>query len=384
MKLWFPLFFVIYELCGYLSNDMYLPAMLAMSGDFSASIDLVQLSIGSWLVGNGLAQLLLGPVSDRYGRKPVLLGGGFIFLLTLLACGYCTTITQFLVLRFLQGAGVASIMIAGYATIHENFDDRRATRILAITGSVSVLAPMLGPLFGALILEEYSWRMIFFALIIPTLFALGSLALVTPASKTDLVEPKNLLKSFGRYKEVFGNKIFVFKSIAYGLHYGSVMLWITSSPYLLMGQGGMSERVYSLWQIPVFVALVAGANSIRLLEIKFTYSNIIKMGQCISIAGAIIFLGAAFLKLGPQGLVLAFLPVTLGVGLVGSPLARKAMTTPQAEQGTITGAFFLIMSLTGGLASMIISFLADTPLKLAVCVIIMSVLGLILVNNTRR
>src|SRR5690606_33228369 len=130
------------------------------------------------------AQVILGPVSDRYGRKPVLMGGGLVYVFTLIACGFSTTITQFLVLRFIQGMGVASIMIAGYATIHENFDDKRATRILAITGSVSVLAPMLGPLFGALILEAYSWRMIFLLLIIPTILVLLPLFLVTPSSKS--------------------------------------------------------------------------------------------------------------------------------------------------------------------------------------------------------
>lgn len=383
MKLWFPLFFVAYELCGYLSNDMYLPAMLSMSSDFLASIDLVQLSIGAWLVGDGLGVVLLGPISDRYGRKLVLTGGGLVYVLTLVACGLCTNIIQFLLLRFVQGMGVASIIIAGYATIHENFDDRRATRILAITGSVSVLAPMIGPLFGALILEAYSWRMIFLWLVIPTLLALLPLIMVTPISKRALSE-KTLLESFRRYRVVFSNRIFMNKSVAYGLHFACVILWITSSPYLLMAVGGMSERVYSLWQIPIFVALMAGANSIRLLEIKFNYNEIIKIGQGISILGSLTFLGSSLLNMGPQGLVMSFLPITLGVGLLSSPLARKAMTTPKSEQGTITGAFFLIMSLTGGLMSMVISLLAETPLKLALCLVAMSLLGLYLVRRTRK
>lgn len=383
MKLWFPLFFVLYELCGYLSNDMYLPAMLSMSSDFVASLDLVQLSIGLWLIGNGLAQVILGPVSDRFGRKPVLMGGGLVYIFTLLACGLASTITQFLVLRFIQGMGVASIMIAGYATIHENFDDKKATRILAITGSVSILAPMLGPLFGALILEAYSWRMIFLLLLIPTILVLLPLFLVTPSSNL-VVNKISLLKSFSRYKEVFTCREFIGKSISYGLHYGTIMLWITSSPYLLMSLGGMAERQYSLWQIPIFLALVAGANSIRLLEMKLSYASIIRLGQYISLVGALTFGAAALFELSREGLVLSFLPITLGVGLLSSPLARKAMTAPKLEQGVITGAFFLIMSLTGGLATMIISFFAESAFSLALCVLVMAILGIFLVKISER
>ncbi len=381
MKLWFPLFFVLYELCGYLSNDMYLPAMLAMSTDFSASIDLVQFSIGSWLIGNGLAQILLGPLSDRYGRRLVLLGGGLVFLLTLWGCGVSATMTEFLIWRFVQGMGVASIMIAGYATIHENFNDQQATRILAITGSVSVLAPMLGPLFGALILESYSWRVIFYSLIIPTILALLCLALISPRSKKSDAKSLTLGQSFLGYKKVFLNKVFVGKTSAYSLHYGAVILWITSSPYILIGQGGMSERLYSLWQIPIFVAVVAGANSIRLLELKFNYSSIIKIGQVISLFGGALFLATAYLATSSEALVLAFLPISFGLGILSSPLARQAMTSPTGEQGTITGAFFLIMSLIGGIASMFMSYVSDTPVKLAACTLFLTGLGFILVKD---
>lgn len=373
-RLLFLFSFVFYELAGYLSNDMYLPAMLEMSREFSASLDNVQLSIGAWLIGNGSAQVILGPISDHFGKKKVLLYGGVLYLCTLLGCAWSSSIGVFLVLRLIQGMGVASIMIAGYATIHEAYDDQQATRILSWTGTISVLAPMLGPLLGALVLENFSWRMVFVLLSLPTFICLGLLSVAIPQDYRP-VRAKSLLESFGQYKALFKNQQFTSLSMAYGCHFACLILWITSSPYLLMKISNLDERTFALSQIPVFVMLGLGANAIRLLEKKFSYKRIIQFGQVVSLIGALSTLLVAVAAYEAKNFVMAILPLTFGFGLLSAPLSRRAMTSTALNQGIVTAGFFLIMDLTGGLGSMIIAIVSDTPVKLSIFFIALSLLG---------
>lgn len=372
----FATVFILYELCGYLSNDMFVPAMLSMSRDFSVSLDLVQLSIGAWLIGNGVAQLILGPLCDRFGRKYVLLWGGGIYALTLIGCSLSLSINEFLFYRFVQGMSVASLLVAGYATIHENFGDREATTILGFTGSIAFLAPMLGPLLGALILEAFSWRGIFAVLCTPTVALLTTLAFIMP-QKHRPSRRQNLWDSFADYAKLLFERAYVFLTIAYGCQLGCLMLWITSSPYLLMKTHGLSEQAYSLWQVPVFIILALGALISRVASNKLSLIIIALWGQCLMVVGALTFMLAAYLNASAGMLVLALLPLSAGYGVMSSPLVRSAMRASTLDLGLIIAGFFLSIDLIAGSASLVIAAIADSALKLAVFLLVLSASGLL-------
>ena len=160
----FPIFLMFYEFSLYMSNDMYTPAFPAIAHTFGVTAEYVQFTLSAWLLGGAIAQIILGPLSDKYGRRVVLFLGGLVFLGSCLICGYTDTITVMIVARFFQGVGVCSMMIAGYACIHETYQDNQAVSILAVMSGVSVTAPMIGPLLGGYILSFYDWRMIFYVI----------------------------------------------------------------------------------------------------------------------------------------------------------------------------------------------------------------------------
>src|SRR5262249_29005847 len=152
------------------------------------------------------------------------------------------------------GMSISSLMVAGYATIHENFADREAATILGFTGSIAFLAPMLGPLLGALVLEVFSWRAIFAVLCTPTVTFLLILSFIMPQKFRPAAHAK-LWESFADYAQLIRCRPYVLLTLAYGCQLGCLMLWVTSSPYLLMKIAGLSRQAYALWQIPVFGAL---------------------------------------------------------------------------------------------------------------------------------
>src|SRR3990167_5344961 len=157
----FPVLLALYEICTYLSNDAYLPALPHIAHDLFTTNHLVQLTLTTWFMGSASMQLFLGPISDKIGRRPVLLFGGLVFITVTIGCAVSQNIYWLLILRFIQGATITSMIVAGYATIHELFDRDKAIHTLSMMASITVLAPSFGPLFGALILQFGSWRVIF-------------------------------------------------------------------------------------------------------------------------------------------------------------------------------------------------------------------------------
>jgi MFS transporter, DHA1 family, multidrug resistance protein len=122
----FPFIFVFYEITHYLANDMYLPAMPRLVADLQTTTHLGQQTITVWFLGTAALQLLLGPLSDRLGRKPILFLGGLIFILSTLICALTSNIHLFLIARFFQGTAVCAVITAGYSSIHELYDQIRA------------------------------------------------------------------------------------------------------------------------------------------------------------------------------------------------------------------------------------------------------------------
>ena len=109
-------------------------------------------------------QLIVGPLADRYGRRPVPLIGGVFFLLSSLGCALAADIYWLIFARFVQGISVCSMMVPGYASIHDLYDDEKAIQILVWMGTVAIIVPAIGPLFGGFILLFATWRWVFVAL----------------------------------------------------------------------------------------------------------------------------------------------------------------------------------------------------------------------------
>ncbi len=145
----FPLCLVLYEFSTYIGNDMIQPGMLAVVEQYNAGIEWVPTSMTAYLAGGMFLQWLLGPLSDRIGRRPVMLTGVVWFIVTCLATLLAQNIEQFTLLRFLQGVSLCFIGAVGYAAIQESFEEAVCIKITALMANVALIAPLLGPLVGA-------------------------------------------------------------------------------------------------------------------------------------------------------------------------------------------------------------------------------------------
>lgn len=139
--LFFPMALILYDFAAYLSTDLIQPGIINVVRDFNADVSLAPAAVSLYLAGGMALQWLLGPLSDRIGRRPVLFTGALIFTLACAATMFTTSMTQFLIARAIQGTSICFIATVGYVTIQEAFGQTKAIKLMAIITSIVLLAP---------------------------------------------------------------------------------------------------------------------------------------------------------------------------------------------------------------------------------------------------
>lgn len=124
-EIFFVIFLLLYEFSVYIANDMIMPGMLHIVKEFSVSDSYIPSSLSAFILGGASLQVLLGPLSDRYGRRIVMLMGVTLFVLSNIANGFANSIEVFMISRFFQGMGICFIGVIGYATIQEMFEEKK-------------------------------------------------------------------------------------------------------------------------------------------------------------------------------------------------------------------------------------------------------------------
>ncbi|WP_051789837.1 Bcr/CflA family efflux MFS transporter [Endozoicomonas montiporae] len=150
---------------GPFAIDTYLPALPAMAADFGTSSASLQLTVSYYFLGAAVGQIIGGPVSDSRGRKPVALFGLGLFLVASLLISQVESVSQMLFLRFIQALGGGATVVIAAATVRDRYSDKReAAKMLSLVSMIMLMAPMVAPSFGAVVLAFSQWRTIFVAL----------------------------------------------------------------------------------------------------------------------------------------------------------------------------------------------------------------------------
>ncbi|WP_174889110.1 MFS transporter [Candidatus Williamhamiltonella defendens] len=339
----FVISLVLFEFAVYIANDMIQAGMLMVVSDFKAGLEWVATAMTFYLAGGILFELLIGPVSDRLGRRPVMLTGVVFFVITCLAILWATNIEQFMLMRFLQGIGMCFIGAVGYATIQEAFEEATCVKMIALMANVALIAPLLGPLIGVALIQVASWKMMF--VFVAILGALSFIGLWRTMPETAVLKGEKL--SFAvvafDYKTVFSNVRFLCGALALAFANLPLLSWIAQSPVILMSTEKLSTFEYGLLQIPIFGALIAGNITLASLSGKKKLPTLIRMAAAPIMAGLFIaFISTVYFFHAYLWMVAGLSLYAFGVDLCNAALMRLTLFSSDVSKGTVSAVITMI------------------------------------------
>ncbi len=276
-----------------LSTDMYLPAFPELERHFPGDGSGIQLSLSSFFAAFAFGQLLFGPLSDRFGRKPPLYAGIGLFIASSLLCAIAPNIGTLIALRFLQGLGACAGAVVSMAVVRDLFEGREGAKIFSLLAVVGGIAPMLAPTIGGLVLLAAGWKAIFM-----TLAAMGALCLAgmhfrmpeTAPAKRLSAHPAAIAKG---YWALLRDKNFMLFTVSMGFGGAGMFAYIAGSPFAFMQGFGLAPWVYGLVFGCNAMGLIGGAQLNALLMAKFDPAAVMRFGMYAQACAGLVLLACA-------------------------------------------------------------------------------------------
>ncbi|MDM3310130.1 multidrug efflux MFS transporter MdtM [Citrobacter sp. Cb223] len=342
--LFFPVALILYDFAAYLSTDLIQPGIINVVRDFNADVSLAPAAVSLYLAGGMALQWLLGPLSDRIGRRPVLIAGALIFTLACAATLLTTSMTQFLVARFVQGTSICFIATVGYVTVQEVFGQTKAIKLMAIITSIVLVAPVIGPLSGAALMHFVHWKVLFAIIAAMGLIALIGLALAMPETVKRGAVPFSARGVLRDFRDVFRNRVFLFGAATLSLSYIPMMSWVAVSPVILIDAGGMSTSEFAWAQAPVFGAVIV-ANMVVVRFVKDpTQPRFIWRAAPIQLSGLAVLIAGNLLW--PHVWLWSVLGTSLyafGIGMIFPTLFRFTLFSNNLPKGTVSASLNMVI-----------------------------------------
>jgi MFS transporter, DHA1 family, multidrug resistance protein len=357
------------------ATDMSLPALPTLTRSFAASPERVQLTLSFFILGYGVGQLFYGPLSDRFGRRPMLLAGLAIYTLSGFACAWAPSIEVLVAARLIQGLGGCVGPILGRAIVRDHYSGVHAAQMLSYVTLVFALAPMVAPLLGGALLDLFGWPSIFFAfgvfgllLLIVTWFAFAESLAVPDARALELT------RLIAKGQRFFSNRHCVGYMLINSFIFAGLFAYISGSPFVFIGIYGVPAGRFGFYFALSALGILLGALVNGRLIRRRPPERVLRFGlRLLAAAGAVMLLVAVFGWGSPLWLTLAMLGYVFAQGLC-MPNAIAAAMEPLPDMAGM-GASFLgaVQMLGGSLAGYAVNALYDgTPLPMAAMIAAMA------------
>ncbi len=336
-----------------LSTDLYLASLPSLASGFGVSTSTVQLTLSLFVTGFGCAQLIVGPLSDRFGRRPVLLYGLALYVIASALCGLAQSIALLIAARFLQALGCCSAVIVARAIVRDAYAQQDGVRVIARASTWFSLAPIFGPILGSYLQVAFGWRAAFAALGIFSACLLAITFLLLPETNVHK-NPRatDLSGLLGNYRLVLGSREFWAHALPGALSYGSIFSFISGSSFVLI----RILQVPTEWFGYCFAFGVSGymwgTILCRRMLPRRGAARTFRVGSAVSLAAGLLFLCAVTAGAGHWSLVSIAMFLTMCGHGINFPIAQSGSVSPfQQQAGTaagLMGALYMLVALLVG------------------------------------
>ena len=316
---------------GSFVNDMYLPSLPSMMKFFGCTVSMVQMGLTTGMIGLAVGELILGPISDKYGRKPMLVWTLVAFIIASTVSIFSPTIHFFLICRLFQGIGASGGYFLARSIPADIYSGQKLARTMAIIGAINGFAPASAPVVGGIISDHFTWKGVFVVL---SVFGVVLLCL-SPKFKESLTPEKrqtgSIWHSFSNYKTLLTNKAFMIHVILKGAALGVVFAYISAGPFIFETHFGYSQTVFGLFMGGNALFVAVGS----MVALRF---KVLKNAAMWGAVGLVIFALAegAVLWLLPHTFLafeLLLLPMLFCLGMIFTVGNTLAMNEGRATAG---------------------------------------------------
>ncbi|MDP4547779.1 multidrug effflux MFS transporter [Marinobacter sp. MDS2] len=365
---------------GPMATDMYLPALPQIGSDFGAGTDQVQLTLSLYVVGFAIAQLICGPLADRFGRKPVMIGGMVLFAVASIGCALASSIESLQMFRFLQALGGSAGPVLGRAIVRDVYQPRDAAKILAMLGGMMALAPAIAPTFGGLIVAHMDWHWIFtvmagYALIMIAIIAIG---IPEPLSQNNR-QPFRLGSLLRNYRKVSADMTFVGYTLTSAAIYGGIFAFLSGSAFVLIDVLGVAPEHFGLYTaVTAGGYLLGNMTSIRLTN-QLHPDQVLLYGLVTTVAAGMAMALLAWNQIySPWAVILPQTLFMVGTGMVLPQTMAGALANHPTMAGSASALLGFIQMSAAATAGALVGHLHDgTPLVMASIIATCGALGLL-------
>ena len=333
---------------GSFVNDMYLPSLPSMCRYFNCSVPMVQLGLTTGMIGLGVGEVMLGPLSDKYGRKPVLVWSMVLFCLAAVASVFSPSIHIFLMWRFVQGIGASGAYFLARTIPADIYGGRTLAKTMAVVGAINGFAPAAAPVLGGIVADHYDWKGVFVCLtIFAVLLLLFSRRLKETLPET-LRQRGSIWRSFASYRKLLANKRFMAHTLLKAAALGLLFAYISSAPFIMQTHFGYTQTQFGLFMGGN--ALFVGLGSMVALRFRILKraAFVGSLGLAVTIAAlcCVLFLVDNF-----WAYELLLLPLTFCLGMIFTVTNTLAMNEGRADAGAASAVIGIAGYIFGAIVS---------------------------------